>query len=60
MDNVTVADLIRYLSHIDPDTPVVLREDDSHALYGPFVTLEDILYELEPVSDDARSNGPRR
>jgi len=58
-DNPTVAELIAYLSRMDPDTPVVLLEDDGPA-DGPFVTLEDVLYELEPVSDDTRSNGPRR
>ncbi|MCA3291241.1 MAG: hypothetical protein ING23_12510 [Roseomonas sp.] len=56
-DNPTVGELIAYLSRMDPDTPVVLREDDATA-DGPCVTLEDVLYELTPVSDDTRSNGP--
>jgi hypothetical protein len=54
----TVGELIAYLSRMDPDTPVVLREDDAPA-DGPCVTLEDVLYELTPVSDDTRSYGPQ-
>ncbi len=59
MNTPTTADLIRYLSRMDPDTPVVLREDDAPA-DGPCVVLEDALHELTPVSDEARSYGPRR
>ncbi len=57
-DHATVAELIAYLSRMDADTPVVLREDDAPA-DGPCVTLEDVLYELTPVSDDTRSYGPQ-